>query len=177
MDVALAFVDVRGSTELGESTSPAQFTEIINRFYGIVHKAVDGHDGIVDHVAGDGVMSMWIGAWVAGNHVELALAASEQMLDRCAAERIPAGVGVHSGIGYVGVVGTEGQLDFTVLGDVANTTARLGSAAAAGELLASPHAVKAAGRSSEGLERRSLSLKGKAELVDAIVLRGATMAV
>ena len=44
-------------------------------------------------------------------------------------DSFPVGVGVHTGVAYVGVVGEIGSLDFTVLGDTANTAARPGDAA------------------------------------------------
>ena len=79
------------------------------------------------------------------------------------------------GQAYVGTVGSPGQItDFTALGDVVNTAARLASAAGAGELLVTLDAVAAA--RAEGLvieegERRDLDLKGKSEPVAVQVLR------
>ena len=59
---------------------------------------------------------------------------------------IPLGAGIHTGIAYVGPTGPAGAVDdFTALGDVVNTTARLASAAAAGELLVSVDAATEAG--------------------------------
>ena len=50
--------------------------------------------------------------------------------------RYPIGAGVHTGEAYVGTTGPAGAVDdFTALGDVVNTTARLASSAAAGEIL------------------------------------------
>jgi adenylate cyclase len=50
--------------------------------------------------------------------------------------------------------------DLTALGDVVNTTARLASAARAGEVLVTVEAASAAGLD-PGLEQRTLELKGK----------------
>ena len=43
--------------------------------------------------------------------------------------------GVHTGLAWVGAVGDESHTEITALGDTVNTTARLASAAAAGEVL------------------------------------------
>jgi adenylate cyclase len=51
-----------------------------------------------------------------------------------------------------------------------NTTARLASAARAGEILISEDAVKASALDVEGLEVRQLSLKGKSEPLGVRVL-------
>ena len=76
---------------------------------------------------------------------------------------IPVGVGVHTGIGFAGVVGMPGSYSFTVLGDVPNTAARLGSAALGGEIAMSDALAKAAEVDTESLELRYLDLKGKAD--------------
>jgi adenylate cyclase len=59
--------------------------------------------------------------------------------------------------------------DFTALGDAVNTTARLASAADAGEILVTQAAADAAGFGA-GSERRRLELRGRAEPVDVVVL-------
>jgi class 3 adenylate cyclase len=51
-----------------------------------------------------------------------------------------------------------------------NVAARLASAAAAGELLASSAAADAAGLATSGLTQRELSLKGRTEQVSVFVL-------
>lgn len=78
---------------------------------------------------------------------------------------------MHTGVGWVGVVGETGTHDFTVLGDVPNTTARLGSAGGGGELILSQEIVDAAGVDTSGMEQRVLELKGKSEPFTAWVDR------
>jgi class 3 adenylate cyclase len=83
---------------------------------------------------------------------------------------IPLGVGVHTGIAFVGSVRSEGGIsDITVLGDAANTTARLASSALTGEILVSDEAYSAAGMDLGQTERRSLVLKGKSQPVSVHV--------
>lgn len=84
---------------------------------------------------------------------------------------IPLGIGVHSGVAFVGSLGDAGiATDITVFGDAANTAARLSSSAGAGEILISESAVEP-GMELKGLEMRSLALKGKSAPVDVYVLR------
>jgi adenylate cyclase len=54
---------------------------------------------------------------------------------------------------------------------VVNTTARLASAARAGEVLVSVAAAEAAG--ADGLERRTVEIRGRVEPVEVVVLRPA----
>jgi adenylate cyclase len=73
---------------------------------------------------------------------------------------VPVGAGVHTGLAWVGAVGDEAHTEITALGDTVNTTARLASAAAAGEVLLTIQAAEAAGLD-PSRERRTLDLKGK----------------
>ena len=61
-------------------------------------------------------------------------------------------------------------IPITALGDVVNTTARLASTAAAGELLVSAAAAEAADYAIDGLERRTLEVRGRHEPIDVVVI-------
>jgi adenylate cyclase len=60
--------------------------------------------------------------------------------------------------------------DFTALGDVVNTTARLASEAAAGEILVSIDAAAAGGLDVTSLEHRTLPIRGRSEAIEVVVL-------
>ena len=81
------------------------------------------------------------------------------------------GVGIHTGVAYVGVVGEEdGPTDFTALGDNVNITARLASQAGPGEILISDASYSHSGLDLGDLEHRQLELKGKSETTGVHVL-------
>jgi adenylate cyclase len=172
LSISLLFADVRGSTTLAETMSPTDFTAALDRFYGMAFEAVDSEDGVIDHIARDGVMALWVPGFVGPQHAKRAVASGRKLTSNLASapdlgDRFPVGVGVHTGVAFAGVVGEAGSYDFTVLGDVPNTTARLGSAAMGGELAMSEEIVSAAEVDTAGLERRMLQLKGKAAAVPA----------
>jgi adenylate cyclase len=73
-------------------------------------------------------------------------------------------------VAYVGTVGDGEMVDLTAMGDPVNVTARLASAAGAGELLVSLDAARAAGLDTTALEHRSLELKGKSSATEVVVL-------
>ena len=83
---------------------------------------------------------------------------------------LPVGAGVHVGSAYIGTVGEDEALDFTALGDPVNTAARLAGVANAGEILVSGTAAAAAGLDTDGLETRSLDLRGRSEALEAVML-------
>ncbi|MEX0626584.1 MAG: hypothetical protein WD402_08565 [Chloroflexota bacterium] len=68
-----------------------------------------------------------------------------------------------------GSVGEGPRTELTVLGDNVNITARLATAARAGEVLVTTEAAAAAGLET-GLEQKRLELKGKQELTEVVSL-------
>jgi adenylate cyclase len=157
--------------------APAEFSALLNRFYDIASRVVIEHDGIVDKFVGDEIMAMFAPPFAGKAHPLRAVEAARALVAAASrangdGEPIPVGAGVHTGIAFVGALGGEdGPTDFTALGDTVNTTARLASAAAAGEVLVTRAAAEAAGIAGEQFEQRHLELRGRTEPVDVVVLR------
>ena len=176
VELALLFADVRGSTTLGERMRPGEFSQLIGRFFSASsHVLLDTH-AWVDRLSGDQVVGMYLPYFVGAHHVRVAIEAAKELLhvtghDEPGEPWIKVGVGIHCGTAFVGTVGSkDGVTDITVLGDVPNVTARLSSAARAGEILISEDAFKRAGLA-DALEQRSLELKGKSQPMTVHVLR------
>jgi adenylate cyclase len=183
--VTLLFADIRGSTGIGERLSPAEFHTFLNRFYRIALDAVIDHDGLLDKFVGDEVVALFFGGVTGPAHTAAGIATAESIIERCARPDatsmgpIPVGAAVHTGEAYVGTSAPPGGAvdDFTALGDIVNTTARLASSASADEVLVSLDALTAAGRIIDGEERRHLDIRGRQEPIDVVVLRPAGPAV
>jgi len=174
IDSSFLFVDVRGSTTMAEGMSPMEFRTELDRFYDSSSAILVNHDAIVDKFVGDEVIGMFIPALAGDVHARSAIDAGRDLLREMSSTeggrtRLPIGIGVHTGIAFVGAVGAPPVTELTALGDVVNTTARLASVAGAGEMLVTEAASSAAGEAAGDRERRSLSLKGKAEPINVIV--------
>jgi adenylate cyclase len=181
--VSLLFADIRGSTTIGERLSPRDFRAFLDGFYRIASEVVIDHEGIVDKFVGDEVIGLFFGGITGPAHAKGAIDAAVDLLarversDATTSGPVPLGAAVHTGEAYVGTTGPAGVVeDFTALGDVVNTTARLASAAAAGELLVSIDAATAAGLDLAGIEQRRLDIRGREGSVDVAVVRAATTA-
>ena len=74
---------------------------------------------------------------------------------------IAVGFGIHTGPGVVGYVGSSKALSYTVIGDTANTSARLCASAAAGQIVVSESTLARLGGRFEIEEIEPRSLKGK----------------
>ena len=172
VEISILFPAVRGSTTLAERMPPGEFSALLARFYGIAARVVDRWDGIVDKFVGDAAVALFIPGFAGEDHAADAVAAARDLLAEAPPE-LPLGVGVHTGVSFVGLVGEADAKDFTALGDAVNATSRLSGLAAAGELLVSAAAAAAAGLDTAGLEHRCLDLRGREETVDAYVAAAA----
>jgi len=176
--VSLLFADIRGSTAIGERLSPTDFGAFLNRFYRIASEAVLASDGIVDKFVGDEVIGLFFGGISGDQHAAAAVAAGRSLLlrsgraDATSTGPIPVGAAVHTGKAFVGSTAADDVVsDFTALGDAVNTTARLASEAASGELLVSVEAATAAGTYTSDLERRTIEVRGRTEPIEVVAMR------
>jgi adenylate cyclase len=168
------FADVRGSTGLAERLPPAEFRALIDRYLRVASQVVFDHDGGVDKFVGDEIVAFFFPLLSGPGHAEAAVATAEGLLRATGhadpgGPWVPVGVGVSTGMAWVGAVGDEKRTDLTALGDTVNIAARLGGLARAGEALLTVEAAEAA-HLDPGLERRSLDLKGKSSATDVVSL-------
>ncbi len=183
VELSLLFADIRGSTGLGERLRPAEFSALLGAFYRLAAAAIVGNDGVVDKFVGDEAIGLFIPGFSGTDHAAKAIAAGRAILraaartDASASGAIPVGAGVHTGIAYVGSLGSSERIsDFTALGDPVNTTARLASLAEAGELLVSVVAGEHAGLDASDLERRTVAVRGREAGLDVYAVRTRTPA-
>jgi adenylate cyclase len=175
MEIGVLFADVRGFTALSESRPAAEVTELMNRFYALAAEVLIRHDAVIDKLIGDEVMALFIASWTpkATSHM---LEAAEDLLHGVgfgSGEEpwLPLGIGVDFGLASVGNVGSGEVKDFTAIGDVVNTAARLQSCAEAGQLVMSERVYGVAGERWPDAAAERLELKGKTELVLAYSVR------
>ena len=171
--MSMLFIDVRGSTALSEKMSPTEFSHLINRFYKEATKIIVDEDGLVEKLAGDSVAAFWGAGFAGPKYVERTIKVAQDLLRAMEGQKIPVGIGVHSGIAYFGAMGAaDGLTEISAIGDEVNLAARLASKAAEGEIIVSEQALNQAGVDIPGLESRSLELKGISELIQVRVMRG-----
>jgi adenylate cyclase len=176
--LTMLFADVRGSTTMAGKMSALEFSRLINRFYTVATDVLVKTDAMVDRLIGDEVVGLYFPGLSGPEHPRRAIQAAQSLLQLTGHGKpegpwIPVGIGVHTGLAFVGVVGgsEDSPTDFTALGDNVNITARLASQAGAGELLISDSAYTAAGLNLGNLEHRQLEIKGKSDPVGVHVLR------
>lgn len=173
--LTMLFADVRGSTSLAEQMGAVEFSSLINRFYTEASNILVKAMGLIDKLIGDEASAFFVPGVAGERHASAALEAAKQILKATGHEDhqgpwVPVGIGIHSGPAVVGAVGQpNGITDITVLGDTANTAARLASNARAGEIIFSDETARQAGISTDGLVSKALDLKGKKQPVNVWV--------
>jgi adenylate cyclase len=177
VELTMIFADVRDSTPLAESKGPSEFKEIINRFYKETSRVLIAPNAMVNRLMGDQVIALFVPRFAGTAHARVAVHAARELLrvtghGDANGPWVPVGAGIHTGLAYVGAVGSaDGVTEIAVLGSAANMCARLSSKAATGEILISEDSVKSGNLDVEGLETRSLELKGVSQPVPVRVMK------
>jgi adenylate cyclase len=174
IECTLLFADIRGSTALAEGMTPADFRQLMDRFYDTAAAVVFDQDGMVDKFVGDELVAIFFPLLSGERHAARGIEAARMLLQASGhtdegGPWVPLGAGVHTGMAWVGAVGAGTHTTMTALGDAVNTAARLASAAGPGEILITAAAVEAAGLEPD-LERTQLDLRGKEKTIEVVRL-------
>lgn len=165
--------DIRGFTRMSDGADPPKIVDWLNEYFERMVEVIFKYEGTLDKFMGDGIMALW-GA--PGQHKEDAArcvaCGLEQIstLDEFNRERSKAnepplgiGIGVHSGPVVAGYIGSSKALSYTVIGDTANTSARLCGVAEPGQLIVSEATLGLLGGKFPHKELPPANLKGKAK--------------
>ena len=187
-DIAVLFVDIRSFTSLTERIAPEGVVDILNRYLAMTSACVQQNDGIVDKFVGDSTMAMWGGVracedavWKACKAGMDMVAQMEELSSKVEQEygcKLAYGVGIHYGEAIIGNIGSERRMDYTAIGDVVNTAARIESIAPAGKVYVSARVREMLGdRVAAGKPVGSILLKGKQEPIELYEIKELYVAV
>ncbi len=163
--------DIRGFTAMSENTRPEELVEMLNEYFELMVDTIFKYEGTLDKFMGDGIMALW-GAPVAhpddairSVHCALEMGEALGQFNRRRMEKdqapLAVGIGIHTGPLVAGYIGSSKALSYTVIGDVANTSARLCSVALAGQIVISEDTHDALAGRFELQELPSATVKGK----------------
>jgi adenylate cyclase len=142
-ELTIMFSDVRGFTTISETykNDPQGLTTLMNRFLTPLTNAILARKGYIDKYMGDAIMAFWNAPLDDKEHEINACEAALDMLARIdelnairkaeAAEGghpyipINVGIGLNTGVGVVGNMGSDLKFNYSVLGDSVNLASRL----------------------------------------------------
>jgi hypothetical protein len=113
LEISMLFVDVRGSTSMAEKTSPEKYSKLINRFYRAATEEFYKSYGFVEKLLGDEVAGFFVPGFAGPEHAKVAVETGKKIMKAMgygASSKpwIPVGLGVNTGLAYVGSVNSEG---------------------------------------------------------------------
>lgn len=163
--------DIRGFTRMSEGATAGVINELLNEYFELMVETIFKYEGTLDKFMGDGIMAFW-GAPLAhpDDAVRSVQCALDQMeaLGRFNRKRVDGGMpplavgmGLHTGPLVAGYVGSSKAMSYTVIGDTANTSARLCGIALAGQVIVSEYTLARLGPRFEVEELPPAHLKGK----------------
>jgi adenylate cyclase len=176
-EVSVLFGDLVGFTSFAERSAPAAVATVLNAYWGIAAPLIARrYGGEVEKFMGDGVVAVFNSRGDQSDHAVRAARAALELQRELAvlAERHPdwppMRVGVNSGEAVLREIGGYGHVAYPVVGDAINTGSRLERLAPAGGVLIGATTYSQLPPGTVVMPRVGLTVKGKADLVDAYVL-------
>ncbi len=177
-DVSILFADLAGFTSFAERRSPEEVTGMLNAYFGAIIPLMERLGGEVHQVVGDEVMVIFNKAGDEPDHAAVAVRAAQALQNEAATVAAPHAewprfrAGVNSGEVLAGVVGgSRGHRKHGVVGDTVNLASRLEAEAPVGEVVIGGETLRRLPPGAVVERLPELRVKGKAEPVEAYVLR------
>src|SRR5947207_3262550 len=178
--VTVLFCDLVGSTAIAAGLDPEDYAELLDRYLEIVCREVYKFEGIVTHLAGDGLMALFGAPLAHEDAPQRAVRAAlgiQETLGRADRDALQERIGINTGPVVVGNVGNDLKMDYTAIGDTTNLAARLQSLAEPGTVLISETTYRLVRGFFEVHALGPVAIRGKSERVPAYeVLRRSELA-
>lgn len=161
--------DIRGFTTMSEGADPAHIVEILNEYFELMVETIFKYDGTLDKFMGDGIMALWGAPVLTDDDALMCVHCAMEQMDVLASYNasrrdraaLQIGIGIHTGPVVAGYIGSSKALSYTVIGDTANTSARLCGVAAPGQVIVSESTLSQLRNRFEYQELPPANLKGK----------------
>lgn len=138
MELAVLFCDVRSFTPFVENNPAYDVVHLLNRYFNVIGQPIHEHYGYIDKYIGDGIMVLFglnpqhgmhpcVDAVNAALGMQNALEALNVYCRKYFQHNFRIGIGIDYGPVIIGQVGFHLKRQFTALGDVVNTAARIES--------------------------------------------------
>jgi adenylate cyclase len=135
-DLTILFSDIRGFTTLSEKMTPEEVVAMLNPYLEAMSRVIYKHGGTIDKYEGDAIIAFFGEPIPYPDHAARAIHAALDMRQALAElkenwareggqSQIEMGIGINSGEVFVGLLGSEQRINYTVIGDNANLASRL----------------------------------------------------
>jgi class 3 adenylate cyclase len=168
-DIAVLFCDLRGFTGFAESAEPEEVMALLHDYHAALVPLIQTFEGTLDRFVGDGLIVYFNDPLPCPNPAERAIGLAVAMRDAVAGlaknwrrhdYQVGFGIGIAQGFATLGQIGFEGRFDYSAIGTVINTAARLCEAAKDGQILVTSRVAAAVAEVAEVKEIGPLTFKG-----------------
>lgn len=129
-DLTILFCDIRAFSLNSEMMTARESFEFVNRIYGKAGPIIRKHNGFVDKYIGDAVMALFESAddaVLAGIELYQTIVVNPGTAKELGISSVNIGIGVHSGMARIGIVGEEERMSGTVISNTVNLSSRMES--------------------------------------------------
>ncbi|MDA3900292.1 MAG: HAMP domain-containing protein [Spirochaetes bacterium] len=127
--MTILFSDIRSFTTLSEKMSPKENFNFLNNYLSSIGPVIRENEGFIDKYIGDAVMALFPNS--ADTAIDAAISMSRK-IDEFNKQRkleelnpIASGIGIHTGMLMLGILGEEMRIDSTVISSNVNLASRL----------------------------------------------------
>jgi adenylate cyclase len=132
-ELTVFFSDIRGFTSLSETLTPQELVKHLNEYLTAMTDIILDTGGTLDKYVGDEVMCFWGAPLEVKDHARRACQCALLQKKKLAEmnknwppeKRLAIGIGLNTGIMTVGNMGSQGRMNYTLMGDNVNLGARL----------------------------------------------------
>lgn len=136
-NVTVLFADIRGFTSMSEKMTAEEVSVILNEYFSEIEPIITKYNGVINKFIGDAVMAIFGEPIQDINHPQNAVKCACEMLKKVdqlqdkwlfeGKPKIEIGIGINTGEAFVGNIGSEKRLEYTVIGDMVNLASRIES--------------------------------------------------
>jgi adenylate cyclase len=176
VEAVILFSDIRNFTRICEEFNAVEVLRCLNDYFAVMTDLVFEYGGHCDKFIGDALVAVFGSPLPDVNAPINAARCAEKMIHRLREMHfsigdLSIGIGLHCGKVIHGKIGSnERLLQYTVLGDTVNTTARLSDVAGPNQIVLSPQMLLVLGESIETQALGRVRLKGKRQPMETFEL-------
>ena len=136
-DITVLFADIRNFTTITEEMDASSTMSILNEYFGALVPIIEENKGILNKFVGDAVLAIFGDPNETENHALDAVRCADKMLKKVkllqekwldeGKPKIETGIGIATGETFIGNIGSQNRLEYTVIGDTVNTANRIES--------------------------------------------------
>ncbi len=134
-EITILMADIRGFTKISENLDPSEVTNLLNEYFEAMIPIIEQYGGSVNKFIGDAILAVFNEPKKDKNHPLNAILCAIKMKEKVQEIRkkwksegkpdIGISIGINTGTSFIGNIGTQNHMEYTVIGDTVNVASRI----------------------------------------------------